>query len=70
VLEEGIDIIIHLGAILSAIGERNPQLALKVNMKGSENVLEVARKDNLKCYIPAIIAVIGSNTPNTNTPDD
>ena len=47
VLEQGIDTVVHLASLLSAIGEKNPQLALKVNCAGIQNVLEVARLHDL-----------------------
>ena len=64
-----ISIIYHLGAILSATGEKNPQLCFDVNMIGLYNVLEVARELNIKQIIcPSSIAVFGPTTPQINTP--
>ena len=39
-----IDTIIHMAAILSGVGEKNPMLAWDVNMNGSINVLNLAVK--------------------------
>lgn len=69
VLENGIDTIIHNASLLSAIGEKNPSLALKVNTRGIENVLEVAKANNLKVFTPSTIAVFGPSTPKIMTPD-
>lgn len=61
--------IYHLAAILSATGEKNPQLCFDVNITGLYNVLEVARLGNIKQIIsPSSIAVFGPETPKDNTP--
>ena len=65
-----IDTIINLAAILSAVGEQNPQQAWNVNMNGLYNVLEVAREENCSVFTPSSIAAFGSSTPKDNTPQD
>ena len=63
-----VDEIYNLAAILSAAGEKNPQLAWNVNMIGHYNVLEVAREYKLRVFWPSTIAVFGPTTPKYNTP--
>lgn len=62
--------IFHMAAILSALGERNPQLAYRVNLRGLMNILEVARQNRVKKVImPSSIAVFGPDAPKNNTPN-
>ncbi len=66
-----IDTIYHLAAILSAKGEKNPQLAFNVNIIGLYNILEVGREYNLeRIMVPSSIAVFGPETPKDNTPNE
>jgi nucleoside-diphosphate-sugar epimerase len=66
-----IDTIYHLGAILSATGEKNPQLCFDVNLIGLNNVLEVSRELKIQqIIIPSSIAVFGPSTPRINTPQE
>jgi threonine 3-dehydrogenase len=69
VVEHNIDTIVHLASLLSGVGEKNPQLAIKVNAHGSENVLEVAAQYQCKVFAPSTIAVFGPTTPRDNTPN-
>lgn len=65
----GITQIYHLAAILSAKGEQNPRQTWDINMNGLWNVLEVARQELVaKVYYPSTIAVFGTQTPKSDTP--
>lgn len=66
-----VEVIYHLAAILSATGEKDPQLAWRVNMDGLYNVLEVARTAGVRqVFWPSSIAVFGPKTPKERTPQD
>ncbi|KAK6052822.1 NAD dependent epimerase/dehydratase family protein [Cooperia oncophora] len=69
VVDKHIDTVVHFSALLSAVGEQNVNLALKINCRGVENVLEVARKHDLKVFIPSTIGAFGPTTPRDNVPD-
>lgn len=64
---EGIGTIYHLAALLSATGERDPDLCRRINVGGTISVLEVAKECNLKVYSPSSIAVFGPDSPKHAT---
>jgi len=64
-----VDTIYHLAAILSATGEKYPDLAYRVNVDGLHNVLEAARINKVsQVFIPSTIGVFGPETPRRNVP--
>ncbi|MBM7562378.1 L-threonine 3-dehydrogenase [Fusibacter tunisiensis] len=65
-----IDTIMNLAAVLSAVGEKNPQLLWDVNMNGLYNCLEVARETGAMVFTPSSIAAFGPSTPKDLTPQD
>lgn len=69
VIRQNITQIYLLAAILSATGEKNPNLAWSLNMKSLLNVLEIAKDENVhKVYWPSSIAVFGPTSPKINCP--
>ncbi len=69
VIRQNITHIYLLAAILSATGEKNPNLAWHLNMQGLLNVLDIAREEKLhKVYWPSSIAVFGPTSPRLNCP--
>ncbi len=65
-----VDTIYNLAAILSAVGEQNPQLAWKVGVGGVYNTLEVARELKCAVFTPSSIGSFGPETPHDKTPQD
>ncbi|MBV9961376.1 MAG: NAD-dependent epimerase/dehydratase family protein [Parafilimonas sp.] len=69
VIRQNVTQIYLLAAILSATGEKNPNLAWNLNMQGLLNVLDIAREEKLKkVYWPSSIAVFGPTSPKRNCP--
>ena len=71
ILDNGINEIYHLAAILSANGEWNPMKTWNINLNGLLSILELARECNMnKVFFPSTIAVFGNTTPRKNTAQD
>ncbi|KIC94227.1 NAD-dependent epimerase/dehydratase family protein [Flavihumibacter solisilvae] len=69
VIRQGITQIYLLAAILSATGEKNPNLAWNLNMQSLLNVLDIAREEQIhKVYWPSSIAVFGPTSPRQQCP--
>ncbi len=61
------DVIIHLAAILSSGGEKNPQLCYAINMTGTYNVLEACRRLDQsmpRLVFTSTIAAFGPGLPD------
>ncbi len=59
-----IDTVVHMAAILSGVGEKNPMVCWDVNMNGTINVLNLAVKYEMaRVIMPSSIAVWGPGTP-------
>ncbi len=69
VIRQNITQIYLLAAILSATGEKNPNLAWSLNMASLLNVLDIAKEEKLsKVYWPSSIAVFGPTSPKRHCP--
>lgn len=69
VIRQNITQVYLLAAILSATGEKNPNLAWHLNMQSLLNVLDIAREEKLhKVYWPSSIAVFGPTSPKKDCP--
>ncbi len=64
------DTVFHLAALLSAVGERDPLMAYRVNLGGLVEVLEVARTEGFAVFTPSSIAAFGPGAPRDPTPQD
>jgi len=69
VVNYNIDTIVHLSALLSAIGEHNVSEALKINIYGFHNIIELCRRYGLKLFCPSTIGAFGPDSPRNPTPD-
>ena len=71
VSDHGVDVIYHMGSILSALAEANRQTAHAVNINGLYNVLEAALSAGVtQVNVPSSIAAFGPDTPPVNTPNE
>jgi len=66
-----VDTVYHLAAILSAVGENNPDLAWDINMGGLKNVLDASVRHGIqRVFWPSSIGVFGPDAPKVNAPQD
>lgn len=64
-----VDAIYHLAAILSAVGEANPDLAWDVNVGGLKNILDVSARYKIeRVFWPSSIGVFGPDTRKVRAP--
>lgn len=68
--ESGINVIYHLASLLSASGEKKPDIAWEINVKGLKNILDFARLEEVQVFWPSSIAVFGESSEPTNTPQN
>jgi nucleoside-diphosphate-sugar epimerase len=69
VIEQKIEQVYLLAALLSATAEKNPDFAWKLNMEGLFTILDLAKEGYLKkIFWPSSIAVFGPTTPADQTP--
>ena len=69
--ENDVDVIYHMGSILSALAEANRQTAHAVNVNGLYNVLEAALSTGVRqVNVPSSIAAFGPDTPPVDTPNE
>uniref|UniRef100_A0A0P4WFM4 NAD-dependent epimerase/dehydratase domain-containing protein n=1 Tax=Scylla olivacea TaxID=85551 RepID=A0A0P4WFM4_SCYOL len=64
-----IDWLVHFSALLSAIGEQNVPLAIRVNIEGLHNVMELSKQYNLRVFVPSTIGAFGPDSPRNPTPN-
>ncbi|XP_023954705.2 L-threonine 3-dehydrogenase, mitochondrial-like [Bicyclus anynana] len=69
VVDHRVDWLIHFSALLSAIGEQNVPLAVRVNIEGMHNVIELAKQYGLRIFVPSTAAAFGPDSPRNPTPN-
>lgn len=58
----------QLAGLLSAQGEKDPELAWDINVNGLRNILHAAVRHKLKVFWPSSIAAFGPTTPKEDVP--
>lgn len=69
VVDHRIDWLVHFSALLSAVGEQNVPLAVRVNIEGVHNVIELAKQYKLRIFVPSTIGAFGPDSPRNPTPN-
>jgi nucleoside-diphosphate-sugar epimerase len=69
IIDEQVEEVYLLAALLSATAEKNPDFAWKLNMEGLFTILDLAKEGHVKkIFWPSSIAVFGPTTPSDQTP--
>ncbi len=69
IIDNKIEQVYLLAALLSATAEKNPDFAWKLNMEGLFTILDLAKEGYIKkVFWPSSIAVFGPTTPADKTP--
>ena len=69
IIDNQIETVYLLAALLSATAEKNPDFAWKLNMEGLFTILDLAKEGYVKkIFWPSSIAVFGPTTPADKTP--
>jgi len=68
-VNHGCDWFVHLSALLSAVGEKNVPLAMKVNIDGFHNALNLSNELGMRLFAPSTIGAFGESSPKNPTPD-
>ncbi len=66
--KEKIEQVYFLAAILSAVCEKNPEMAWDINMGCLNSVLRIANELKFKMFVPSSIGAFGDTTPKDKTP--
>ncbi|XP_053205957.1 L-threonine 3-dehydrogenase, mitochondrial-like [Panonychus citri] len=69
IVNHRVDWLIHFSALLSAIGENNVPLAMRINVEGLHNIMELAKQYKLRLFVPSTIGAFGPDSPRNPTPD-
>ncbi len=69
IIDNQVNEVYLLAALLSATAEKNPDFAWKLNMESLFTILDLAKEGHIqKIFWPSSIAVFGPTTPRINTP--
>lgn len=67
IVKERVTEVYLLAALLSATGEKNPELCWNLNMDSLRGILDIGVSEKLKIFWPSSIAVFGPTTPRDST---
>jgi len=67
---QGVDAVIHNAAIIPPMSDRNPVLAEKVNVGGTQNMIQAIQQSPNKPWLifPSSISIHGNHLPDSPTP--
>lgn len=69
VAENRVNWILHLPALLSAVGESNVPLAKAINVDSAFYAWEISKQYNCRLFVPSSIGAFGPASPLDNVPD-